>query len=132
MPTLNNPGHYERAEYESAGNADAFLKWLDEADALDVTGSTESPIGHVMLIQIDRGMIRDWVSSAGDPWMSERRNFEPGWYIIRTDDNGLVWGIGYGGYCSEHDDFCGDTLNEEKARADFEEAEAVYAAWFDG
>jgi len=129
MPSKTHPALYERAAFIAPGRADDFLKWLDENDAVEVTGACLAPTGHVMLMLIDRDIISTWVSSQGDPWMSEGRNFTPGWYIVRTDDTGFVWGIGYGGWCEMHDDNCTDTHAEELARADFAEAEAVYGAW---
>ena len=129
MPSIENPAYYERASYISAGHADEFLKWLDEDQYEMYTGSTDSPIGWVGLIKIDADLIREWVSSSGDPWMSEHRNFAPGWYIVRQDDNGFVWGLGYEGWCLSHGAFCADTASEQDARADFAEAEAAYQVW---
>lgn len=121
MPNLDAPGYYDRAKFETGSRADDFLRTITPDEAEDDTSSVECPIGHVMLVKIDRDMIRDYVSEAGDPWMSESRNFEPGWYIIRTDDRGFVFGIGYGPLDSTH--------NEELARADFAEAAEAYAIW---
>ena len=121
MPTLDNPGFYERAKFTAAGRADDFLKSLTPDDAIDDCGSVGCPIGFVMLVEIDRDLIREYVSREGDPWLSMSSNFEPGWYIVKTDDNGLVWGIGYGPLDS--------TFNEEAARADFEEACNAYSEW---
>lgn len=129
MPSMDAPAYYDRAKWTAAGRADDFLKWISpdyyEAD----TGSVEEPIGWVGLIKIDRTLIAEYVSTFGDPWMSEALNFEPGWYIVRQDDNGLVWGLGYGGWCNQHDAICYDTHAESSARADFEEAEQVSAHW---
>jgi hypothetical protein len=120
MPSIDAPFHYERADHIASSRADDFLKWLDDDEFEDTTGTVESPLGWVGLINIKRQTIRTWVSSQGDPWMSERRNFAPGWYVVRIDDNGLVWGLCYGEDC---------VYNEERARADFAEAEQVAAAW---
>jgi len=46
---------------------------------------------------------------------------EPGWYVTRQDDNGLIWAMSYGPLDS--------TFNEENARADFAEAESVFDSW---
>ena len=61
---------------------------------------------------MSRDDIREYVSEMGKPWFTERRNFSPGWYIIRTNSDGLVWGISYGGWCDMHDAFCADTFEE--------------------
>jgi hypothetical protein len=121
MPNLEAPGFYERAKFTAAGRADDFLKSIEPDFYEAETSSVECPIGHVALVKIDRDMIAQYVSREGDPWMSEARNFEPGWYIVRSDDNGLVWGLGYGPLDS--------VFNEESARADFAEAEEAYAIW---
>lgn len=130
MPTIENPTFYERADGTAPGRADQFLKWLDLDEYVADTGDVEQPLGWVGLIQITRDQIATWVSSQGDPWMSEARNFAPGWYIVRQDSNGLVWGMSYGGFCDQHQAYCADTHAEESARADFAEAEAVAAAWW--
>jgi hypothetical protein len=119
MPSIDAPSYYEHAKTQAAGRADAFLKWLDENEYLAVTGEVDCPLGWVGLIEITGPEIATWVSSQGDPWMSEKRNFETGWYIVKIDNNGLVWGLYYGQ----------GTLAEEGARADFAEAEATYELW---
>lgn len=122
MPSLDAPGYYDRAKFTAAGNADQFFKRIDLDEAIDDCGSVDMPLGHLMLVNVTRDMVAEYVSTCGDPWMSERRNFEPGWYIVRQDDNGLVWGIGYGEDC---------TFNEEQARHDWNEALRVWIAWSD-
>ena len=129
MATLDNPGWYEHAEFTAPGHADPFFKWLDQDEYVSTTGDVDSPLGWVGLIKVDEDQIRTWVSSQGDPWMSEARNFSAGWYIVRQDSNGLVWGLGYGGWCDQHQAFCADTYAEQSARADFAETEAAYLAW---
>ena len=123
MPSLDAPGYYDRAKFTAAGNADDFLKSLSIDDSIDDLGDVnEFPLGHLMLVNVTRDMIAEYVTREGDPWMSERRNFEPGWYIVKTDSNGLIWGIGYGEDC---------TFNEEAARADWNEALRVWIEWSD-
>jgi hypothetical protein len=131
MPTPENPAYYDRASGTAPGRADAFFKGLTPDDAVDETGEVDAPVGYVMLVKVDRDMIAEYVSREGDPWMSERRNFAPGWYIVRHDSNGLVWGIDYGGWCDEHQAFCADTSSEQNARADFAEAVSTYNEWLD-
>lgn len=127
MPSISAPTFYERADGVMSSRTDEFFKRLDLDEAVEYTGSTEEPVGFVMLVQVTRQMIREYVSTAGDPWMSETRNFAPGWYITRQDSNGLIWAVSYGGWCDQHDAFCA----EERARADYAEANAVSIAWHD-
>jgi len=122
MPSTDAPTHYERSKYILPSRADDFLKFIEEDWYEAVTGSVESPVGWVGLVHVDRDLIARWVAFAGDPWMSEARNFSPGWYIVRIDDNGLVFGIDYGGE---------ETLAEENARADFDEADRTYMEWLE-
>ena len=123
MPSLDAPGHYDRAKFTAAGNADDFFKTLPIDYFIDDCGHQEEfPLGWVGLVKVDRDMIAEYVSNVGDPWISMTRNFEPGWYIVRLDSNGLVWGIGYG------ED---STFNEEAARSDFNEALRIWVEWSD-
>ena len=115
MPSMQNPTWYERAELTAPSRADDFFKWLDHDEYDETTGDVESPVGWVGLIEVTRDQIATYVASAGDPWLSERRNFGPGWYIVRIDSNGLVWGMAY-------DD-------EESALADYESANLTYLTW---
>ena len=131
MPSIENPTFYERADGIAPGRADEFFKRLDLDEVIEYTGDAESPVGFVQLVQVTREMIREYVSTVGDPWLSERRNFAPGWYITRQDDNGLIWAMSYGGWCDEHEAFCTDTAAEEAARADYAEADTVYQSWLD-
>lgn len=122
MPCNLAPDFYERASYETPARADNFLMSLDNTQVLAETGNVTSPLGHITLVNITRDMIAEYVSAAGDPWMSERRNFEPGWYIIRVRvrDGLMLGGLGYGEDC---------VFNEEGARADFAEAVTVHEDW---
>lgn len=120
MPSTEAPTWYERAVTEASGRADDFLKWIDEIYYEDTTGEVDSPLGWVGLINIDRDLVAEYVTTTGDPWMSQARAFDLGWYIVRIDSNGLVWGMHYG---------ADQTWPEQQARADFAEAEATYAEW---
>lgn len=122
MPCNLAPDFYERASYETSARADNFLMSLDDTQVLAETGDVTSPLGHLSLVNITRDMIAEYVSAAGDPWMSERRNFEPGWYIVRVRvrDGVLISGIGYGEDC---------VFNEERARSDFAEAVIAHTNW---
>lgn len=120
MPSIEAPAYYDRAKFETSGRADDFLRSLDTSFAVAETSTVECPLGHLSLHLITRDQIAEYVSREGDPWMSEERNFSPGWYIVRTDEQGFIFGIGYG------EDY---VFNEEGARADFAEAEYAYAMW---
>lgn len=110
MPTPNEPTLYERAAYQTAGRVDSFLRWFAGTDRYtEETGHVDSLLGWVALCNITRDDIREWVTEEGDPWMSEGRNFSPGWYIIRINSDGLIWGMSY--------------FTEAGARADYEAAE---------
>lgn len=124
MPCNLAPDFYERASYETSARADDFLMSLDDTQLLAETGNVASPLGHISLVHVTRDMLAEYVSAAGDPWMSERRNFEPGWYIVRVreEENGVkVTGIGYGEDC---------VFNEESARSDFAEAIIAHTYWW--
>lgn len=131
MPSIQNPAFYDRADSIAPGRSDDFIKWIDQVQYLDTTGDVESPVGWVGLIKIHPDLIAEYAASMGDPWITERRNFEPGWYIVRQDEFGMVFAMVYGGLCWNHDDFCTDTMSEQNARADFGEAESVYATWIE-
>lgn len=96
---------FNNAEYMAAGYADDFLKWIDDLYYAEITGSVDEPPGWCGLVHIDRDLIASYVSEAGDPWISERRNFTPGWYIIRIDSDGFVWGYHYADQDAAESDF---------------------------
>lgn len=123
MPSIQNPAHYERCAGVAESEQDPFFRQIGADDAEDDTGSTESPFGWVVLVRLDDELIGRIVNEHLVPmgYAEAYRVPKPGWYIIRCDDNGLVWGIEYGPL--------DDTLAEEKARADFAEAEAAYVDW---
>jgi hypothetical protein len=120
---------FEHADGIEAARTDVFFKWLSPDYWTADTGNVEAPTGHVALIQLTPDLIRQYVTEEGDPWMSERRNFSPGWYLLKTDNNGLVWAHSYGGWCGMHEAFCADTFEEMKVRHDFEVIEKAYAEW---
>ena len=120
MPSIDEPTHYERAKFESAGRADDFLRSIDTFLAEGSTGGVETSLGHVTLVLVTSAMIAEYASKDGDPWVTETRNFEPGWYIVRQDSDGSIFGIGYGADC---------VFNEEGARADFAEAVIAHGDW---
>jgi hypothetical protein len=118
MPNIYSPGHYDRSKFIADNQYDDFFKLLTEDDAVEFTGSTESPLGHVMLVHLDRGSIGAIMGEQEHPEMYSVP--EVGWYNVRKDDNGLIWGIGYGP---------DSTFTEEGARADFAEAKQAHNDW---
>ena len=106
-----------RADHISAAHADNLLRDQLGFASIDWTGHVESPMGHATLLHITRDDIADYASREGDPWVTERRNFAPGWYVVRTDSNGFVFGHAY--------------ADEATARADFKLFEHTYARWAD-
>jgi len=125
MPTTANPAHYERSLGIVSSKSDEFFKRLDLDEVVEYTGDTESPVGFVQLVNVTSGMVHEYVASGGDPVLvlgKEGEFLVPGWYITREDENGLIWAMFYG------EDM---TLPEEKARADYAEADAVHQHWVD-
>ena len=100
-----------------SSHADDVLRHLahntDEYTGQDEFGYT------VTIMQISRGDIAEAVSAVGNPWASEQRNFDFGWYLVKISDNGLVWGWYYG-----YGPDSGDT-----ARRDYEQVERAYLNW---
>lgn len=120
MPSIEAPAHYERAKFTLPDNCDQLLRWLDNMEFEAETGHSDSPIGWVGLLKLTWEQIDTFCASAATAdWPV---GIEPGWYIVREDGNGILWGIGYGEDC---------TFNEEAARADFAEAELVYDEWLE-
>lgn len=116
MPSIEAPTWYERADWTAPSHADDFFKWwLGNYDPNQDTGSVESPVGYVAVVTVTSVDISNYVSTFGDPWMSESRNFSPGRYLTRQDDNGLIWAMHYG--------------TDEALDADFEEANLTYLTW---
>ena len=111
---------YWNAEYTAPSRADTFLKHTSLA-ADDTDGNVEAPMGWFCYMDINRDDVAAYVSRFGDPWLSEARNFQPGWYAIVEDNNGLVFGFFYG--------VSSDLKAGEKAREDFETARKAYVAW---
>jgi hypothetical protein len=120
---------FEHANSISAARGDSFLKWISPDYYESDTGHVESPMGHVALVKIDPTMIAQYANEMGDPWITERRNFQPGWFLIKMDWRGLVYGYEYGGFCDMHQDFCADSFEEMKVRHDMAVIERAYAEW---
>ena len=115
MPSMEAPQHYERSKGIMPGEFDPFFKYVEPDFYEAETGNVESPLGWVGLLRVDQSLIESMETYA---WPIDCP--EEGWYIVRINDHGLVWGMTYGGT---------DTFPEEGARADFAEAEKVYAEW---
>jgi hypothetical protein len=116
MPNIHTPGDYSRADHIMSSRTDLFFKRLDLDEVVEYSGDVESPIGFIQLVEVSRDMIAQHVATEGDPWLSERRNFDTGWYVTRQDSNGLIWAMSYGG-------------DEAAARADYAEADAAHTDW---
>lgn len=100
---------------------DSFFRYHDsERTSVEFDGDVESPIGHFTLLEVTRSVIADYVSEWGDPWISEARNFSPGWYILVVGEDGTIWAFDYRG---------DGVFAEERARKDFREAQRVYSEW---
>jgi len=101
-----------------SSRADDFLRYYLTENPGDESGHVEAPTGYFAKVQIVQSEIAEWVSSEGDPWMSERRNFAPGWYIIQVNNLGFVHGFQY--------------PSQEAAQTDFDEADREYEVWAGG
>ncbi len=98
-------------------HADGFFRYHDsERTTVEADGDVESPVGHFSLLKVERDDIARYVSAWGDPWVSEHRNFQPGWYILAVGSSGTIWAFHY-------------ESDEELARKDFAEAQRVYSEW---
>lgn len=111
MPSIESPTHYERSKGIAHRSTDEFFKFV-ESD--DYCGNTESPLGYVMLVNVDGEMLDSFLETTTDGATPDQ-----GWYVTRTDDNGIVWAMIYGT----------GVFAEEGARADYAEAEKVASAW---
>jgi len=123
MPSTQNPAYYERSSGFCHSILDTFFKYLTLDDAEDYTGDVDAPVGFVQIVQLDDSLISGIVNEHMVPigMMESHYVPEPGWYVTRQDDNGLIWAMSYGPLDS--------TFNEENARADFAEAESVFDSW---
>lgn len=102
--------------------ADDYFRYHDqERTMVEEDGNVEGPVGHFTLREVTTSTIADYVSEHGDPWLSETRNFEPGWYIDVRGEDGTIWAFAYGS--NEY------TMPEEAARKDFAEAVRVHSEW---
>lgn len=121
MPTVEHPSYYSRSKGDEARTYEQtqFFRNLTPDNAVSETGSTEQPLGHVMLVSITFADIVEYLPSDSTLADLSMLGVEPGWYIVKADDNGLIWAMTYGQ----------GTFGEEQARADYAEAEAVALAW---
>lgn len=85
---------FARAQYTLAGHGDPFLRFI-LPEATMFTG--EDQYGMTVSVMCITGEdIASYVSFAGDPWASMERNIPRGWYLIRQNSDGIVWGFFYG------------------------------------
>lgn len=128
MPSILAPTYYGRAKGLMPERFDGFFKWfISQFGTTDECGTVESPLGWVGLVEVTDKDIVDWYESEGKSLEEMRQHMgldeypvDAGFYVLRQDDNGLIWAMTYGG---------SGTLAEESARADFAEAERVSVAW---
>lgn len=118
MPSLEAPAYYGRASSIAPEKYDHFFKWLPNDFYESTTSIVDCPIGWVGLVKLDESAKRLHARELKDASYGDYP--DSGWYNIRINGDGLVFGIYYGPDA---------TLNEEKARADFAEAEAAYLKW---
>lgn len=115
MPSIDAPTHYERANHIMLDRFDRFFKYA--VDGEDFVGSVDSPLGAVTLLNLTADDVRSIATDAAIPFGEYPSD---GWFICRQNDDGLIWAMHYG---------FDVTFNEERARADYAEAEAVSSAW---
>jgi hypothetical protein len=113
-PSLDAPTYYEHSKGVEGQPYDFFFKWVDADWWTDDTGNVECPLGYVVLLEVDQALITEYMEANHDDFYPE-----PGWYVTRLMDNGLIWAHTYGT----------GTLAEEGARADFLEAHEAYCKW---
>lgn len=100
-----------KSDHVSAGIFDYALRhWLAEGFAVEEDGSVDE-YGHIALMEITRKDVAFLANTEGDPALSAR--FTPGWYVVRTDGLGFVFGHYY--------------LDEKTAREDFTTAQWIMA-----
>ena len=121
MPSTYAPTYYEHSKGIMPEKHDPFFKFIGIDETLADTGSVEAPVGWVALVYLTEDLIRgmEYEYAPTGYNLTKEEYPEPGWYIIRQDDNGLIWAMIYGE----------GTLAEEGARADFASAESTYADW---
>lgn len=119
MPSSLEPAYYDRPHDTAVPRLDYFMKWATEHSVAE-TGEVDSPVGYVALVPIDNDLLAVWFTEESNNGYSYPTEDEQGWYIVRIDSNGLVWGLHYGDH---------GTYAEQNARLDFAEAEKTYEAW---
>lgn len=88
----------------------ALRHWMNEGFAVQEDGSVDEH-GHIALMEVTRDDIAFLAGQEGDPRLSV--DFPRGWYIVRTDSLGFVFGHHY--------------ADEKTAREDFETAQWIMA-----
>lgn len=113
MSTPETGRWFENADRLASVQADALIRFMantfSEWDGAE-TATVEAPMGHVVKVKITNTAIALFAPD-------ERRDFQPGWYLIRTDDLGFVYGFYY--------------ENEADATTDFDRLVADYSTWLD-
>lgn len=122
MPSIDAPSYYERSSGDVCQTYDQrefFQAMASDPQPDHSTGDVEQPLGAVTLIEVTWDDIINHLPSDSGISAVVELNVEPGWYIVRQDDNGLTWAMSYGT----------QTFGEQAARADYAEACQVSEAW---
>jgi len=108
---------FTRAEFITAAHGDDVLRAV-LPDGQMFTGS--DTFGYtVTIMHLGRLELATTAAAVGNPWATENRNMPRGWYLIKQNSDGLVWGHYYG---DEED-------SEANAFKDFAEVEQAYDTW---
>ena len=93
--STNDP--FENSTHLAPSRSDSLLRYaLNAVFSYDEAGSTEPPSTfYYAKIYIEPSLVAEYASAEGDPWVTEGRNFNTGWYIIRQNSDGIVWGHYY-------------------------------------
>lgn len=112
--SLSERQFFANADHEAADRSDSLLRWANGGAFVHTeTGSATEWDFHLSKIYISGDIVAQYASENGDPWVTESRNFTPGWYLVKTNSDGLVWGYRY--------------ASETYADSDFDHVNQVYS-----
>lgn len=115
------------AEHTAPGRADSLLRYIANQDTGPWTaGHVEASTGWFMTTMIDSTDIAEYASEFGDPWITEQHNFEPGYYMIQINNDGLIWGHYYGPPNIGHQ---WDNIPRRRMLADFNRMVRLFREW---
>lgn len=107
------------AMHTASSRADDFFKEMLGGNLIALESCMDRETGNVewhgwfATMEVTREDVMAYVSCYGDPWISEHRNLNTGWYIVKQNNDGLVWAFAY--------------ASKGLADVDFEKIEALYA-----